>query len=225
MSRIRALLLDLDDTLLDDRSAAQAGFEALAAAFPPLDPQESHPVALARWRTLSDLHWSRYEAGEWTFQEQRRARIREFLGKPLDDDQADLTWEVYRTAYEAAWRVFPEAREFLEKTARIPKILVTNGDRAQQHLKLARTGLAAWFLRIVTPEDAGAWKPDARIFLHAKTLLDAEVPELLPEEVLAIGDDSFRDLEPARALGMEGIQVVPGDSGRSWERVLARISF
>lgn len=218
MPRIRALLLDLDDTLLDEQRASRAGFDALVEAFSRAET-ESREDGLARWRALSSTHWRRFESGHTTFQEQRRARVRDFLATEFDDDQADLTWEVYRTAYEAAWSLVPGGQTFLDKTASLPRVLVTNGDRAQQAFKLFRTGLSAQLSHIVTPADAGAWKPDHRIFLHAFRLLKAQVPGLQADEVLMVGDDLQRDIEPANALGMQTFRVVTGDPSRGLRAV------
>ena len=39
----------------------------------------------SQWRELEERHFSRYLAGQLAFQEQRRCRVREFTGEPLDD--------------------------------------------------------------------------------------------------------------------------------------------
>jgi putative hydrolase of the HAD superfamily len=219
MPRIRAFLLDLDDTLLDEQTASRVGFEALTASFSIADP--SPEAALVRWRALSAVHWRRFEAGRCTFQEQRRGRVRDFLGTELDDDQADLTWEVYRSAYEASWTLVPHGKAFLDETRAYPRVVVTNGDREQQAYKLFRTGLSGHLPHVVTPDDAKAWKPDHRIFLHALRHLKTLVPGLQTDEVLMVGDDQARDIEPAQALGLQTFRVVPGRPDRGLAQVLA----
>ena len=55
---------------------------------------------------------------------------------------------------------------------------------------------------LVTPEDAGVWKPDVRIFNHALRILAVSA-----EEVMMIGDDYECDIAPAEKLGMQTFWV------------------
>lgn len=208
---IRALLLDLDDTLLDERASSAAGFEALWAAYPG-PAGETADQALARWRALSSVQWKRFETGELTFQGQRRARVRRWLGTELADEAADRVWAVYQGAYEAAWRPVAGSLGFLDRTRRLPRLLVTNGERDYQRHKIAVTGLKLFEGRMVTPADAGAWKPDPAIFRFAFDRLAAEVQGLQPREVMMVGDDLLRDIEPARTLGFAVWHADPGRS-------------
>ena len=96
---VRALLLDLDDTLLDDRNSTRTALEAFLTAHHLLAGRSRGDV-LASWRSIAARHWPRYEAGEVTFVEQRRCRVREFLDRPLTDDEADEAFVPYRDAYE-----------------------------------------------------------------------------------------------------------------------------
>lgn len=201
---IRALLLDLDDTLLDDRAATRDGCDALLAAYPGLD--------LGRWREVSYRHWRRFEAGELDFLGQRREKIREFLGGGLTDSEADAAYEPYRLAYESGWRRLPGVDRFLAGTIDLPRVLLTNGDRGAQNRKVDATGLRGEFLAIVTPADAGAWKPDPRVFEAGLAALRERIPDLKPDEVLMLGDDPVRDIEPARSLGLATWTVGAGTS-------------
>ncbi|WP_326533895.1 HAD family hydrolase [Pseudorhodoferax sp.] len=202
-----ALLLDLDGTLLDDRTAVRTALNAfLSANRCELDG----PQALVRWRKLADMHWRRFERGETSFEDQRRFRVREFLGIAMSDSEADAAFDSYRTAYENAWMLFPECVRFLERTAHLPKVVVTNGDKAQQLLKVSRCGLANHLTAVVTPMDCGAWKPDHRIFLAAVERLGLPVARCM-----MIGDDMERDIRPARELGLLTYHVDRNDPAAS----------
>ena len=209
-SRLQALVLDLDGTLLDDRAAIQAAFPAFLDAHRHLLSGESSEDALRRWYEVSGRHWRRFELGELSFAEQRRARAREFLQVPFNDLEADEAFEHYGRAYEAAWTLAPKCTEFLERTAGMPKVIVTNGERAQQLRKLKVGALEDHFLAIVTPEDCGHWKPHPAIFLAALAALNLEA-----SSCLMIGDDPSKDLAPARAIGMETFLVECGNSNRT----------
>ena len=208
--RMRGIVVDLDDTLLDERAATRSALEAFLTVTRSAWQAESEAQALARWRKLSADHWLRFEQGHISFEDQRRARVREFLRIELSDSEADRAFEPYRTAYEASWSLFPECQAFLKRTASIPKVIVTNGERSQQLRKVKATGLLEHVLGVVTPMDCGHWKPRPEIFLAALAIL-----QLSPGECLMIGDDAVRDIEPAMRLGMKCFQVQYGNPYRS----------
>ncbi|MEQ1601885.1 MAG: HAD family hydrolase [Methylophilaceae bacterium] len=207
---IDGLLLDLDDTLLDERSATRTALLAFLAAHLSSWEGESEAEALQRWRLISATHWFRYENGEISFHEQRRARIRDFLALPLSAIEADIAFESYLTAYESSWSMVPECLAFLGKTAEIPKVIITNGDKAQQLNKIQMTGLREHVVGVVTPEDCGYWKPHPETFHAALALL-----RLKPEQCLMIGDDWVRDIQPAMQLGIRCFQVELGNPDKS----------
>jgi putative hydrolase of the HAD superfamily len=219
---IRAVFVDLDDTLLDEQGASARGFDALWAAFPG-GGDEGRADALARWRRVSSANWRRFESGQCSFQEQRRGRVRDFTGLPFTDDEADRAWDVYGRVYEAAWARVPGCEAFLTATAGLVRIAVTNGERTVQRRKVKAAGLDAHLDAVVTPADAGAWKPQSAIFVHAFELARARRPDLVPAEVLMVGDDESRDIAPATALGYATARVEPGNPEPSLQAAIRQL--
>lgn len=211
---MRAILLDLDDTLLDDRHATQTALDEFMTFHAEALPGVSRDHMLALWRSIAARHWLRYESGEITFVEQRRERVREFLRRPLTEEEADEAYRPYGEAYAASWRLLPGVTEFLATMRHVPKVIVTNGEREQQLRKLRVTGLSEHVVGVVTPADCGQWKPHPTIFLTALRLLGVE-----PGECLMIGDDPVRDIEPAKRLGMRCLLVEAGYAERSFSNV------
>ena len=205
-----AILADLDDTLFDDRHAMSCAISALHA---------SHAVggaitgqALANhWATITELHWARYRCGELTFQQQRRERMRDLLKRPVSADEADTLFEQYLAHYRAHWRLAPGASEFLARTARVPTALVSNGEHRQTNSKASALGLLDHFNAIVTPEVAGAAKPDFAIFRHALGALGIADASMC----LMVGDNLAADILPAQALGMATFHVSNRTPGRT----------
>jgi putative hydrolase of the HAD superfamily len=205
-----AILADLDDTLFDDRHAMSCAISAL---------QASHGVggaitgqALANhWAAITEVHWARYRCGELTFQQQRRERIRDLLKRPISPDEADALFEQYLARYQARWRLAPGASEFLARTARVPKALVSNGEHRQVNSKASALGLLDHFNAIVTPEVAGAAKPDFAIFRHALDALGIADAS----KCLMVGDNLAADIQPAQALGMATFHVCNRTPGRT----------
>ncbi|MDN5746266.1 MAG: HAD family hydrolase, partial [Nocardioidaceae bacterium] len=113
---LQALLLDLDDTLVDHRGAAERGLRAwltgLGLAQTPLALEEH----VERWFTLEARHYERAQRGEISYLDQRRARIRAFLpGWDLADDAlADDVFAGFLGCYQAAWRPFGDAADAVE---------------------------------------------------------------------------------------------------------------
>jgi putative hydrolase of the HAD superfamily len=194
---MRAIFLDLDDTLLDDRRASQIAFTALVSETLTRLPSQSTSELNENWREITKRHWQRYEFGEISFIEQRQLRFSEFLGAQFSQTECDQAIQRYIAQYESAWQLFPGVIQFLERTANIPKVIITNGQREQQVRKVQATGLMGHISGVVTPEDCGFWKPSAEIFLYAARMLNIE-----PSLCHMIGDDLIRDIAPARALGM-----------------------
>jgi putative hydrolase of the HAD superfamily len=215
---MRLLLLDLDDTLVDDRSAVRTAFASFLAFHGPALQDVEDPLRL--WRETSQRHWARFERGEATFQEQRRARMRDFLGQPFTDAEADAAFEPYRQAYQSAWKLFPDVPAFLARTTALTKVVITNGEREQQRLKVRAVGLAPHIAEVITPQDCGAWKPDPRIFMEALLRFNAT-----PSASFMIGDDETRDIEPAARLGLRTFRVDARDPERTLRKALDDFSL
>lgn len=199
---MHALLVDLDDTLMDERYASKKALSAFIDAHRKYLSHYSETELMAHWRNVTKKHWLRYEAGEISFQEQRRHRVRDMLNVDFQDDTADDAFLPYLNAYQASWRLFPEVPNFLIATQHVTKIIVTNGDRTQQLEKIKATGLDKHFLHVITPSDCGSWKPDVGIFQAAAKLIDTPL-----DNCLMIGDDEVCDIKPAIALGMKYFHV------------------
>lgn len=197
-----ALLLDLDDTLMDDRAATRSAFAAFLDSHRNLLDGETEEDSFVRWRAVSAAHWRRFERGELSFLDQRRARVRDFLRTQLTDPEADAAFEPYRVTYEDAWSLVPGCARFLERTAHLPKVIVTNGEREQQLRKIQKCGISDHIVAAMTPMDCGHWKPSHGIFLAALGQLNLE-----PNRCLMIGDDLERDIRPAKELGMDAFHV------------------
>jgi putative hydrolase of the HAD superfamily len=196
------LLIDLDDTLVDDRAATASAFAAFLDSHAAIVGRQDRGDLLERWRALSIHHWDRFARGEVTFLGQRRERVRDFLQADFSDAEADRAFEPYWSTYESSYSLFADVPAFLDRTRQLRKVIVTNGERPQQLRKLETTGLLAHVEKVVTPTDCGHWKPQAGIFGAALRALDVE-----PGSCMMIGDSLANDIEPAKALGMASFHV------------------
>lgn len=196
-----AVLFDLDDTLVDQETAArEAVVRWVAQRGLAGTPEET----AARWALVSEHHYRRYQLRELTFEEQRRARVREFLPEAelATDEAADRAFADYLALYEAAWRVFPDAVPTLRRARRagLAVGILTNGDHAHQTLKLELTGLTDEVDRLVASSTLSAAKPDPAAFREACALLDAD-----PARTLMVGNSLEHDVHGAREAGLEAV--------------------
>jgi HAD superfamily hydrolase (TIGR01549 family) len=210
---IEAVLFDLDGTLIDHRQAMLEAVAGLIAAFPGAEAAPS--VLRETWRELERHHMQRYLAGECTFAEQRRQRVREFLphlneGVPSDDAGLDGWFALnYLGAYEAAWHCYPDVEGCLQELTSLNPVpllaVVTNGDFDQQMAKLERVCLLPRLGRVLTPGQLGASKPDSACFATA-----CEQLGVTSERTAYVGDWLEGDALAASEAGLFGIWLDRG---------------
>lgn len=196
---LRAVIFDLDDTLVDQRSAADAAVTAWAAGHGIADTDVGQ-----RWAAISETHYARYQRRELTFTEQRRARVRDFLAVTVNDSEADALFATYLTRYQAGWALFDDAVPALRRAraAGLTVAILTNGDEEHQRLKIGQVGLTAEIDVLVASSMLPAGKPDPRAFAGTLAILG-----LGADEALMVGDSLSRDVLGARVAGMNAVLV------------------
>ncbi|MFX4291445.1 HAD family hydrolase [Streptomyces bohaiensis] len=201
---IRAVLWDIDDTLFDYSGAERAGVLRHLAAEGAALTGPGAADAVKRWNDVMALHYGRFVRGELTFGEQRRERVRGFLGEPLTDEDADAWFARYREHYEGEWRVFADVLPALEAVAAagLRQGLLSNSAAAPQDRKLRRLGIRDRFEVLVCSDDLGCAKPDPAAFHAACMTMNLE-----PEEVAYVGDRWDTDAVAAAEAGLTGVWV------------------
>ena len=204
---MKALLFDLDDTLLDYSEGVDAHWQQAVRAHAPAGADAAKlvdAVAEARRWFWDDPARHRRERvdmlGAWQ-------HIVEFALARLQleaDGLAPAIARDFAARRRAAMRLFPDALESLERFRRrsVPLGLVTNGDATMQRDKIERYGLAPFFGAIVIEGEFGAGKPDAIVYREALALLGAA-----PDAAWMVGDHLEFDVEAPQALGLKGVWV------------------
>ena len=101
--------------------------------------------------------------------------------------------------------LIPHAREVVrELSGRYPMYIVTNGFAGVQQIKLRHSGLDGYFRGVVCSEDAGANKPDPRIFEYVLDLAGVKAGA-----AVMIGDDPYSDIPGAERAGIDSIWFDP----------------
>lgn len=192
-----AVVFDLDDTLIDDRTASRVAVREWAAALGLADPEPER-----RWARISAVHFARYQTREITFAEQRRERVRDFLDRELTDAEADRLFAGYLERYESGWTVFDDAVPALRRARAqgLTIAVLTNGEESQQRRKLDRLALSAEIDLLVASSMLPAGKPDPRAFRRTVALLGID-----PAGALMVGDSLEKDVRGAQAAGLSAV--------------------
>jgi putative hydrolase of the HAD superfamily len=225
----RALLLDLDDTILDDTSGVpECWRHACDAHGAHLDAAALHD---AIERTSAE-YWSdaeRHRIGRLDLDRARHAVVVSAFHS-LGIDEPDVALRI-ATAYAAArhdrMKPFDDAiatvRAFRERGCKLA--LLTNGAHAAQQRKLERFELGHLFDAIFIEGAVGYGKPDPRVYRDALRALGAE-----PREAWMVGDNLEWDVAAPQRLGIYGIWVdargqgVPAGSSVRPDRIVQALS-
>lgn len=190
--RARAVLLDLDGTLLDTVADLAAAVDAMLVE---LGRAPAGERAVRTW------------VGKGARVLVRRA-LAGSLDAPFDGAAVDAAMPAFERHYArengASAQLYPKVVEGLEAMRAKGLVLacVTNKPQAFTDALLARTGLATFFAAAVGADARLARKPDP-----APLLLACERLRVAPMHAVAIGD-SMNDVQAAHAAGMP-VMVVP----------------
>ncbi len=232
---IRAILFDLDDTLVVDEAVSQEAFERVAA-------KATHFGADAKsfiWdsQMLARNLWSKGPCFAYC----RAIGISAFecLWGTFDDDQEDLrklrTWALpfreavfdgalrqqlidiptvgselaaeFKKVRRRLQRLMPDAKETLVRLSRDYRLgMLTNGAPSLQREKIVASGLESFFQAISVSGEKGIGKPSSEIFFHLMSELG-----VLPSETVMVGNSKERDIIGAHNAGIRSVWIcVPG---------------
>jgi FMN hydrolase / 5-amino-6-(5-phospho-D-ribitylamino)uracil phosphatase len=203
ISRIKAISIDLDDTLwpiwptieraekvLHDWMVEYAPMAAALFSSPSALRDIRNHMAASRPDLKNDLSAVRRES--------IRLALYRAGENPLLADQA---FEVFFAERQRV-SLFDDVRPALQfLAARFPLVSVSNGNA-----DLERVGLASYFRAAVSAREFGVGKPDPRIFHAAAGAVD-----LTTEHVLHVGDDATLDALGALNAGMQAAWVNRSD--------------
>jgi putative hydrolase of the HAD superfamily len=211
---IHALLLDVDDTLVDTRAAMVTAGGAAAASLWPTAPAQVHEQAGVHFHRDPGGWFRRYTAGEIEFVTMRAARVAHLIatfGLEEPEDAHRRFERAYAPAFRDALRLFDDVADLLQAAARaaLPVGLLTNSAAHATAEKLEVVGLSGAFPVVATTDTLGFGKPDPRAFLHACERMGAA-----PARTAYVGDDLVVDALAAREAGLTGIWL---DRRGTWD--------
>lgn len=206
IARIKAITLDLDDTLWPVwptiHRAEQALFDWLTLHAPATATLSSQSEVKKAVRAEINL---RHAAQAHDLSFLRLEAIREMLLRAGDSGHlAEPAFEVFFAERQRV-QLFEDALPALTFwSQRYPLVALSNGN-ADVH----RVGIGQHFRASVSAQSLGVAKPDSRIFVAG-----AQAAGVLPHEVLHIGDDAHADCVGAMDAGMQVVWL--NREGKDW---------
>jgi putative hydrolase of the HAD superfamily len=196
---VKAVLFDLDDTLLDHTGAATRAIEGLYAHHGARTGL-ALPAFRKRWLELTELAMDKFASGQLSPRGQRHFRVRAMFGKDTNEEDVEQVFAAYLAVYQQSLVLFDDVLPCLAQLGDVRLGIVSNGSASVQHDKLRRTGILDRFEVVATPSPGSLGKPAPDLFLEA-----AQALAVLPSECIMVGDHLERDARAAMSCGMQGV--------------------
>lgn len=202
------IFFDLDHTLWDHNTNSRLALEEVYEIFNLA--QKGVSCTQDFYQVFSDVNfslWEKYEAGKIT---QNQLRLDRFilifneLGIK-NHDICDSVSESYMEISTKKPNLLPNAYETLQYLQpKYPLHIITNGFDDVQSVKMEAGKITHFFKEIITSQNSGYKKPDARIFEYALKKAGANA-----EECLMIGDSFPSDILGATRAGIDAVFFNP----------------
>jgi putative hydrolase of the HAD superfamily len=187
---IKAVIFDLDNTILDRRKTFRRFSESLIATY--FNHMDETDRLIDR---IIELDQDGYKEKTAMFSE----LLDEFPWKRKPELNELMAY--YQQHYVQNATLMDQAREVIQHLKLKYKLgLITNGKTVIQYGKIDQLGIRDEFEAILVSEEAGIKKPDPKIFEMA-----VEKLKVKPEDCVYIGDHPKNDIEGAGNAGMKTI--------------------
>ena len=209
---IRAIIFDLDNTLLDfvkmKQFAVKAAITAMIEAGLNVDEEKAY-------QDIFDLYVDKGWENQQVFDDYLNQTVGKVSNKILAAGIVS-----YRRAREATLLVYPNVNKTLIELIKmgIQLSVVSDAPSREAWMRLYYLNLHHVFDPVLTFDDTGVRKPSPKPFEMA-----LEIMKSTPDEVLMIGDWPERDVVGAKQIGIKTIFARYGDtfgtvdSGADWD--------
>lgn len=200
---IKAILLDIDDTLLDFQLGS---LQSMQHAFADMG-LHFEPEMFDVFRNISNKLWHQIETGELTREklfEVRWNRILEVLGIKADGIALEKIFHAYLQQSAIPVDGALSMLQYLHTRGYL-LACASNAPYEQQLRRLRDAGMFSYLQDVFASEKIGYAKPDKRFFQACHTALCHKIPDLKPAQMLMIGDSVTADIAGAQAFGMHTI--------------------
>jgi len=216
---IKAVLIDIDDTLLDFdayvRTAIRDGFREFSLGEYTEDTYKT-------FRRVNTQIWHELEMGVITFEELMKTRWnRVFAALGIDFDGPTFEKYFRGCLFYNAIPVEGALDVLTYLKGKYPLYAASNGPYEQQKNRLRVGGMLDFFDDFFISEQIGFSKPSKEYFDYCLQKLNQDRNEpLLPSEVIMIGDSLTSDMDGAIANGLKSCFFDKKRSGETGGRVV-----
>lgn len=195
-SLYKAILWDIDETLLDFSAAEDTGVRAVLEHF----GQEPTDEKVEIYSRINDSLWKAFERGEVEKDEITRTRYQQFfdaIGIEGDGIEAE---KLYRSHLSSSAIPVKGAKEILDYLdGRYDMYVVTNGVSETQRNRMKISGFGKYMKDMFVSEDAGCQKPKKEFFDYCFD----RMPKISKEEIIIIGDSLSSDIKGGMNAGVK----------------------
>jgi putative hydrolase of the HAD superfamily len=207
MAKYKHLFFDLDHTLWDFNANARLTLEEL---YHSLQLQtfgiQDFELFYTTYLSHNDMLWEKYRNGIIKVDDLRWKRMWYTLVdfKIGDEKLARDMGFRFLELLPTRTLLFPHTVECLSYLTNkgYQLHLITNGFESTQHSKLKYSGIASFFIEVITSEGSNSLKPKKEIFDYAFMKTGAK-----PYESIMIGDSIEVDIQGAMNVGMDQVFV------------------
>ena len=182
---IKVVLIDIDNTLLSFTGYVK---EAMREGFSLFGLKPYTEAMFPVLKSINDSLWGQLEQGTLTFEELEKCRW-DMIFKELEIDFDGMTFEEYfrKKLYYSA---VPEdgAEDLLKYLSRKYTLCAASNGPYEQQINRLKIGKMDEYFTCC--------------FICISVLRDTEYPDLVPEEVIVIGDSISSDISGGRDYGM-----------------------
>jgi putative hydrolase of the HAD superfamily len=235
MKRPRAILIDMDDTILSAYGKPDVAWLAVVEQFAAeLGPHSPQAVAAAIAASGHAFWQSAEPSWRLKLEEARYEVVRNGFGAltagggaPLADEFAIRLADRFSSYRDEQMFLFPGVHEALQtfKAAGVKLALITNGAGAPQRRKIERFALAERFDHIQIEGEHGFGKPEERAYHHAMGALGVTAAD-----TWMVGDNLEWEVETPQRLGIYAIWMdahgegLPADSTVRPDRIVRSLT-
>ncbi len=180
---LKAIIFDLDGTLIDQDGAERAALTKLYAKDVKLDPLPPFSQFLRVWRNTAEEYLERFLKNELSFDEQRILRgqaIFKHFNADLSREGALDLFNAYIVFYREAWRAYDETLPVLAELKKRYRLgIITNGQPEQQRSKVEQCGLSPFFEHVLVSGEIQIAKPAPGIFDASRKAFGLEASEMI----------------------------------------------
>ena len=199
---IQNILFDLDDTLLDFRTAEKTALTKTLLHL-GIEPKEE---ILARYSALNLAQWKLLEQGKITREEVKVRRYQLLFDEIGAECSAADATEYYERQLGIGHYFIDGAEELLKKLSKDYRLyLVSNGSAAVQKGRIESADIARYLKGIFISQQIGFDKPSAAFF----TRCFSKIPGFEKRKTIIVGDSLSSDIKGGKNAGITTVWFNP----------------